>query len=335
MLQSPSSPDSAEPGRTSEPTAQTRAAVAEAQLGLDPDLRAGEKLARARIHLGLSIEQVSDRLRVRRDYLEALEQMNIKLLPGRAYTIAYLRSYAAHLGLDPAAVVAQFQRESALTREDVNPQLRNPESKPRRERPWMAALAIAAAIAGFMAWRAYEDMSRATRPVRDTQTAEAPPAAERPGPSAETPLEPPAPTLTRVVVELRAITPAWLEVRGPDGTIFFTRAMQPGEGYRPDVGAGWTIHTKDGGAFELLVDGVSRGPLGDAGSPVLGRRVDAIAASAPPPVLPPPASAKPKPVAAAAPAIEAPAAAAPLAVTPAAPSAQPEPAAAPARPAGR
>ncbi|MBU6372009.1 MAG: helix-turn-helix domain-containing protein [Alphaproteobacteria bacterium] len=333
MLQTPSSPDSAEPGRASEPAAQTRAAVAEAQLGLDPDLRAGEKLARARVHLGLSIDQVSDRLRVRRDYLEALEQMNIKLLPGRAYTLAYLRSYAAHLGLDPAAVVAQFQRESALTREDVNPQLRNPESKPRRERPWLAALAIAAAIAGFMAWRAYEDMSRATRPVRDTQTAEAPAAAEPNAPAAETPLAPPAPTLARVVVELRALQPAWLEVRGPDGTIFFARAMQAGEGYRPDVGAGWTIHTKDGGAFELLVDGVSRGPLGDVGSPVLGRRVDAIAASAPPPVLPPP-PAKPKPTASAAPSIPATAAASapPVSVEP--PPAAPDPAASP-RPAGR
>jgi transcriptional regulator with XRE-family HTH domain len=280
--------------------------VAEAQLGLDPSLRAGDKLAQGRAQLGLSLEQVSDRLRIRRDYLEALEHMNIKLLPGRAYTLAYLRSYAAHLGLDPAAIVAQLQRESALTREDVNPQLRNPESKPRRERPWLAAVVIALAISGFMGWRAYEDLSRDPRLVRPAAPAQTNSADAGSGRSAASASEDAALTLpsTRVVIELRAMAPAWLEVRGPDGTIFFSRQMQPGEGYRPDVGAGWTIHAKDGGAFELVVDGASNGPLGEPGSPVLGRRVDGIAAMAPPPILAP-APVAPPPANPAAPATDA------------------------------
>lgn len=278
MLQPPSSHDPDAPDGAGAREA-AKAKAAEALLGLDPSLRAGEKLAQARAHLGLSLEHVADRLRVRRDYLEALETMNIKVLPGRAYTLAYLRSYAKHLGLDDAAIVAQFQRESALTREDVNPQLRNPESKPRRERPWMAALVIALLAAGFVGWRAYSDLAGDPRVVR-AAPADRDVAAVAPPPVVEEPAS--DPTLGRVVVELRALKPAWLEVRGPDGTIFFTRQLDVGEGYRPDVGAGWTIHARDGGAFELFVDGVSRGPLGDEGSPVLGRRVDAIATSAPP-----------------------------------------------------
>jgi len=280
MLQTPPVPDPAEPGRP-DAQAATRAAAAEAQLGLDPSLRGGEKLTRAREHLGLTLEHVADRLRVRRDYLVALETMNMKVLPGRAYGLAYLRSYAAHLGLDPAAIVAQFQNESALTREDVNPQLRNPESKPRRERPWLAAVVIALAAAGFLGWRAYEDLSSDPRLIRPhgapALVAPQEEASEAPATPATANAEPAAPVAPRVVVELRALQTAWLEVRGPDGTIFFTREMKAGEGYRPDVGAGWTIHAKDGGAFELFVDGTTRGTLGDVGSPVLGRRVDAIA----------------------------------------------------------
>jgi len=284
MFQQPSSAVPTEADRAEAPNPERQAAV-EAQLGLDPNLRAGEKLAAARAHLGLSLEQVSDRLRVRRDYLDALETMNLKVLPGRAYTLAYLRSYAQHLGLDPASIVAQFQRESALAREDVKSQLRNPESKPRRERPWMAALLIASVAAAFVGWRAFTDTAQDPRvlPVEEARAPEAPVEAVTP--------EPVGPTISRIVVELRATKPAWLEVRGPDGTIFFTRELGVGEGYRPDVGAGWTIHAKDGGAFELFVDGVSRGPLGDEGSPVLGRRVDAIATSAPPvSSAPPPAA---------------------------------------------
>ena len=70
-----------------------------------------------------------------KEFLEALEDMNVKLLPGKAYALAFLKSYARELGMDEKAILDQFQDESALTREDANKQIRNPSSKPRRERP--------------------------------------------------------------------------------------------------------------------------------------------------------------------------------------------------------
>lgn len=46
------------------------------------------------------------------------------------------------------------------------------------------------------------------------------------------------------------------------------------------AGAGWTLHAPDGAAVEVYVNGNLVGLLGAAGAPVLGRRVDAIAAAA-------------------------------------------------------
>jgi len=46
--------------------------------------------------------------------------------------------------------------------------------------------------------------------------------------------------------------------------------------YRPDPSAGWTLHARDGGAFEMYVNGVSAGLMGTAGMPVLGRSIDEI-----------------------------------------------------------
>ncbi|MEJ0022277.1 MAG: helix-turn-helix transcriptional regulator [Alphaproteobacteria bacterium] len=61
---------------------------------VDESLRAGAKLAQARQILGLTLDEIADRTKVRRDYLEAIEAMNVKFLTGRAYTVPYVKSYA-------------------------------------------------------------------------------------------------------------------------------------------------------------------------------------------------------------------------------------------------
>jgi transcriptional regulator with XRE-family HTH domain len=248
---------------------------ARAQPVVDESLRAGAKLAQARQQRGLSLDEIAERLHVRRDYLEALEAMNVKVLPGRAYALAYMRDYAKLLGLDPVAIVEQFKRESALTREDAQPQLRNPESKPRTERPWLAAAAVALVAAGFLGYQALRD----AKGGEDSRLETAGAALAAPNPAAPVAEPAPAPTATaQPVIEVTALQPAWLEVRGPDGTIFLSRDLKPGDRYRPDVGAGWTLHARDGGAFQVSIDGRSAGLLGEAGAPVLGRRVDLMAA---------------------------------------------------------
>ena len=209
-------------------------------------MRAGAKLAAARQQLGLSIQEVAERIRVRREFLEALEAMNVKLLPGKAYALAFLRSYARALGVDERAIVEQFQEECALSREDAAEADPQPEIQPHQERPWLFA-------AGVWCWRR---------------------AASSAGGRFETPDEAgPAPAVVQTaadvrdrrgrvgalragaearVVEIRALTQAWLEARGPDGTVFLSRTLAAGDVYRPDPSPGWTLHARDGGAFEVL-----------------------------------------------------------------------------------
>jgi transcriptional regulator with XRE-family HTH domain len=257
------SPSNATPETEAAEARSTRAKPATPAPALDPSWRAGRKLAEARQQLGLSLEEVADRIRVRREFLEALEAMNIKLLPGKAYALAFLRSYARELGIDEKAIVDQFQDESALTREDAQTQIRNPTSKPHRERPWMAAVALVVIAAGFVGWRALQSApADAPAVVAEAPETSAPAAV---GPLAET-----------RVVEIRALAPAWLEARGPDGTVFLSRDLQAGDVYRPDASPGWTLHARDGGAFEIYVNGATAGLLGTAGMPVLGRQIDEV-----------------------------------------------------------
>lgn len=263
----PSASDPRPESPVAEPSApRAKAAV---RVELDPTWRAGRKLEEARKQLGLSLQEVSDRIRVRREFLEALESMNLKLLPGRAYAIAFLRSYAQLLGLDVAALVDQFQTETALAREDAKAQIRNPSSKPHAERPWLAAAALLAIAAGFVGWRAMG--GNIADPV--TPAAEAPvvvPRADQTASVGEAALA------EARVVEIRALEQSWLEARGPDGTVFLSRTLEPGDVYRPDPSPGWTLHARNGGAFEVFVNGSSAGLLGTVGMPVLGRQIDEI-----------------------------------------------------------
>lgn len=235
---------------------------------LDPAWRAGRKLSEARRQLGLSLEEVAEKIRVRREFLEALEDMNVKLLPGKAYALAFLRSYARALGIDEKAIVDQFQDECALSREDAQPQIRNPQSKPHPERPWIWAAGLVLVAFGFVGYRAlqHDEAHRA-------EVAASAPATVSPAP---TNIGSQGPAAEGRVVEIRAVTEAWLEARGPDGTVFLSRTLEPGDVYRPDASPGWTLHARDGGAFELFVNGASAGLLGTPGSPVLGRPIDDI-----------------------------------------------------------
>lgn len=235
---------------------------------LDPAWRAGRKLAEARRQRGWSLDEVAERIRVRREFLEALEEMNVKLLPGKAYALAFLRSYARELGVDEKAIVDQFQDECALTRDGAQPQMRVPTSKPRKERPWAIAAGLVVIAALFVGWRALEMRSGAQAPAEQAVASAPVEAAKQATPESG--------VSENRVVEIRAVSEAWLEARGPDGTVFLSRTLQAGDVYRPDASPGWTLHARDGGAFELYVNGATAGLLGTAGMPVLGRQVDEI-----------------------------------------------------------
>lgn len=77
------------------------------------DLRA------ARLRLGEDLASVSHALRIRKDHLEAIENGDYAVLPGKTYAIGFVRAYAEHLGLDADACVRRFKEENA-GRADAN-----------------------------------------------------------------------------------------------------------------------------------------------------------------------------------------------------------------------
>jgi len=72
----------------------------------------GRVLRRARLATGLDIADVAQRLRIRPEYLEALEAGDHGKLPGRVYAIGFVRTYSSFLGLDSAVAIERFKSEA-------------------------------------------------------------------------------------------------------------------------------------------------------------------------------------------------------------------------------
>jgi len=63
----------------------------------------GEELKAARQERGLTLDELAETTRVRRAYLEALEEMRLEALPSRPFTIGYFARIAPEKGLDVLA----------------------------------------------------------------------------------------------------------------------------------------------------------------------------------------------------------------------------------------
>ncbi|MCP5432887.1 MAG: helix-turn-helix domain-containing protein [Alphaproteobacteria bacterium] len=74
--------------------------------------RVGSDLKATRVSLGYDLGAVAKALRIRRDHLEAVEESDLANLPGKAYAIGFIRSYADYLGLDSDECVRRFKEET-------------------------------------------------------------------------------------------------------------------------------------------------------------------------------------------------------------------------------
>jgi hypothetical protein len=78
--------------------------------GLSAPAAFGQFLAAARHRCGLTLEDISATTKVAVRHLEALERGLIDQLPGGVYRRAWVKGYAAAVGLPPDATIEQFDR---------------------------------------------------------------------------------------------------------------------------------------------------------------------------------------------------------------------------------
>ena len=266
--------------------------------------RVGAELRGARQRLGWSLPDVAAGLRIRLPYMEAIEEGRLSALPGNAYAVGFVRTYANALGLDPDEVARRFRAEA----QEINKktELSFPAPVPQRGVPAGAVvlLGIVIAAGAYVGWFRYtgndeQHVTRTSAPpperlaalvpppqAQSPQVASILPSSPPPSPGAPgapvppvavpvptpvpvaiappAPVAVPVPANTRLV--LRARSGGWVQVREKQGPILLNRVLRAGESWPVPMKPQLLLTTSNAGAMELLVDGVAAPSLGPVGA---------------------------------------------------------------------
>lgn len=229
---------------------------------------AGERLWEERLKQGLTLEEVEEETKIRKYYLQSLEQEDYQVLPPQVYATGFVKRYAKFLGLDGSELVEQFKQEAygSDNQEDFKqvPQQTTPLEK-KVIIPWRNIMAgiiflflaiwIGNYIAGYVADRGTQDVQPPTPGIQQ-------PTNPAPAPS-PTPTPPPS-TAPVARLDLKTNQPCWLLVV-VDGESKFTGTLPAGE-ERSFQGTK-LIYIKAGnaGGIELTFNGEKQEPLGAIG----------------------------------------------------------------------
>jgi cytoskeleton protein RodZ len=240
--------------------------------------RVGEDLREARLTLGASVEDMAERLRINRRYIHALEEGRIKDLPGPAYAVGFVRSYAGALGLDPDEAVRRF-RDVTGGAATKNGELVFPEPVPSRGMPAgvLVAAGVVVSIGAYVAWYNWsgsgnrvvdavppvparlEQAAQNGQRMRDPATGQA----VNPGVVAPTPpapaaaaSAPPAPLGDEPRVVLRARGESWIQVRDTRANnIVVDRVLRANESYPVPAREGLVLTTGRAESLDIVLDG--------------------------------------------------------------------------------
>src|SRR3984885_12063282 len=118
-----------------------------------PGRAVGRLLRDQREARGLSVTDIEKQIRIRRHYVEALEEGRFEQLPGAAYIPAFLRAYAHHIGLDPQKVLTAYQLSGSLP---IERPVALPAAFPMAEKRAPIGLAVLTVLlvvgAGYAVW---------------------------------------------------------------------------------------------------------------------------------------------------------------------------------------
>jgi cytoskeleton protein RodZ len=156
----------------------------------------GADLRSARERLGWTLPAIAGHLRIRLPYLQAIEDGRVDLLPGTAYAIGFLRTYAQALGLDADEVARRFRAEAAPA--NRKPELNFPAPVPERGMPAGAIVLVGAliAIGAYVGWYKMSATRHPTAAMVQPLPDRLAPLAEK-GPLGLAPMPPPPPSATR------------------------------------------------------------------------------------------------------------------------------------------
>jgi cytoskeletal protein RodZ len=270
----------------------------------------GTHLREAREKRGVSLRQIATTTRISIRTLEALENNEIKKLPGGIFSRAFVRSYAQEIGLDPDEAVREFVHQFPLEHVTAGTKSANDrvvatgeEGVRRRQQQVSLAvtLAILIPIAALVVYfvvssrrsSAAEGAIEAATMAPGGARAESslPTAQPSPSSTAGATLSPAAASRTPAGANTAAASsasaaaiapneplrlriapsgPCWVRVKA-DGEIRHQKLMQKGEVFEQDAKDGFDVLIGDAGTFHYTINNRPGRVTGESGDVIVAR----------------------------------------------------------------
>jgi cytoskeleton protein RodZ len=125
----------------------------------------GAQLRQERLKRGEDLDDVAQHLRIKSSYLFALEQGDLSGMPGRAYALGFLRSYADYLGFDGEDLISRIKSTVDNLTDRTRLRVRTPAPETRLPKTPVVVMSLAV-IAGIYAGWAY--LNRTSRVMVET-----------------------------------------------------------------------------------------------------------------------------------------------------------------------
>ncbi|MFF8386255.1 helix-turn-helix domain-containing protein [Streptomyces kanasensis] len=226
----------------------------------------GRTLHQARVDAGLTVEEVSNSTRVRVPIVHAIEEDDFSRCGGDVYARGHVRTLARAVGLDPSALVAQYDAENGgrPAPTPAGPMFEAERIRPERRRPnWTAAMVAAiVAVVGFVGFTLFGRGDGG-----GTQHVAEGPAPSRSAPQAPKPVKPkPTPAASdsaiaavprdKVTVKLTAVDDkSWISAKARDGKLLFDGLLLKGDTKTFQDDERLDLILGNAGAIELFVNG--------------------------------------------------------------------------------
>ncbi len=246
----------------------------------------GDLLRRTREEKGLSLDQVMEATRIRKEFLQALEEEDFDRLPAAVYVKGFLRNYATFLGLDPEEILSLLPTPEDSTPSKPTaplmpaPLLDQPLEPTSLRRFWPVAALIVAIVLFVVGWLAYPRYFGGLLPfARPTATPTALPTATatiaQPSPTAVVPTTTASPTATRsptatstptgLVLSIEVVDQrSWVLVQA-DGERAFAGILEPGTKDSWTASERIVLRSGNAGAVRVTLNGEDLGLFGQPG----------------------------------------------------------------------
>ena len=115
----------------------------------------GTVLQEKRVQHGRTLQEVSDALNIKKEYLEALESETYDVIPGAVFVKGFIRNYGNYLGLDGPKIVEQYKAsyEQWRPKPEVRPVAKKKKKKvkpKKRQGKWPEITIIAGIVIFFL-----------------------------------------------------------------------------------------------------------------------------------------------------------------------------------------